>query len=124
MAWPGLHQGERLERKVLVPKRRGIIFARDKTALAEGPAVHRVYPQGAAFSHLTGFVQGPQTATAIAARARRSGGRRAPPYGQGGLEQSLDPILAGVPTIQLVAVRHGADARDRRSTPAASRRTW
>jgi cell division protein FtsI/penicillin-binding protein 2 len=106
LAWPGLRKGERLERKVLVPKRRGIIFARDKTALAEGPAVHRVYPQGAPFSHLTGFMQGPQTATAIAAR-QKIGWPASTPYGQGGLEQSLDPILAGVPTIQLVAVRHG-----------------
>ena len=92
---------------MLVPARRGIIFSRDMTALAEGPAVHRVYPQGAPFSRLTGFVQGPQTATAIAARAK-IGWPSTTPYGQGGLEQSLDPILAGVPTIQLTATGNGA----------------
>jgi cell division protein FtsI/penicillin-binding protein 2 len=107
MAWPGLRRGEHLVRKVLVPARRGIIFSRDMTALAEGPAVHRVYPQGAAFSRLTGFVQGPQTSTAIAARAK-IGWPSTTPYGQGGLEQSLDPILAGVPTIQLTATGDGA----------------
>ena len=37
MAWPGLRQGEHLERKVLVPARRGIIFSHDMTALAEVP---------------------------------------------------------------------------------------
>ena len=107
MAWPGLRRGEHLERKVLVPARRGIIFSRDMTALAEGPAVHRVYPQGAAFSRLTGYVQGPQTPTATAARAK-IGWPSTTPYGQGGLEQSLDPILAGVPTIQLTATGNGA----------------
>jgi penicillin-binding protein A len=106
MAWPGLRRGERLQRKVIVPARRGIIFARDMTALAEGPAVHRVYPQGAPFTTLTGFVQGPQTAAAIAAR-QKIGWPSGTPYGQGGLEQSLDPILGGVPTVQLVAAGSG-----------------
>ena len=74
--------------------------------LARGPADAREYPQGAPYYRLTGFVGAPQTRGRAAPAGGRglAGDRR---YGQGGLEQSLDDVLAGVPRIDLDAVGAG-----------------
>jgi cell division protein FtsI/penicillin-binding protein 2 len=86
---------------VHAPEGRGRILARDGTVLAEGPPGNRTYPAGTAFALMTGFTKPPE-ADAIAAR-RKAGwpaGRR---YGQGGLEESLDAALGGLPRVRLVA---------------------
>jgi penicillin-binding protein A len=103
LAWPGLLPGEHLSRTSRVPDHRGAILAGDRSVLADGPSDHRLYPQGAPFYTVTGFVRAPQTA---AQRRRRvaQGWPATSQYGQGGLEQSLDPVLAGAPRIDLVAV--------------------
>ena len=121
MAWPGLAAGETLVRKVSTPQGRGSILASDGTVLARGSADDRKYPQGAPFYTLTGFVRTPQTAAER--RARESEGwASATPYGQGGLEQSLDAALGGTPRIdldadsatgtRLVARRHGRSPKN------------
>jgi peptidoglycan glycosyltransferase len=101
--WPGLTSGEHLTRRVVRPASRGAILARDQTVLASGPADARVYPQGAAFSALTGYLATPTTPAERRARllAGWTGDSR---YGQGGLEQSLDDELGGAPRVDLDAV--------------------
>jgi penicillin-binding protein A len=101
LTFPGLRPGETLQARVHAPEGRGRILARDGTVLAEGPPGNRTYPAGTAFALMTGFTKPPE-ADAIAAR-RKAGwpaGRR---YGQGGLEESLDAALGGLPRVRLVA---------------------
>jgi peptidoglycan glycosyltransferase len=101
LTFPGLRPGETLQARVHAPEGRGRILARDGTVLAEGPPGNRTYPAGTAFALMTGFTKAPE-ADAIAAR-RKAGwpaGRR---YGQGGLEESLDAALGGLPRVRLVA---------------------
>ena len=108
MAWtraltfPGLEPGERLVVHERLPKGRGRILDRSGAVLAQGPVSARTYPQGSAFAVVTGYLKAP-AATAVAARVR-AGWPAKLPYGQGGLEGSLDPILAGTPRFGLRAV--------------------
>jgi penicillin-binding protein A len=108
LTWPGLAAGEHLARRVVQPDSRGAILASDLTVLARGPADAREYPQGAPFSLVTGYVGAPSTPAERRARLQQgwSSDRR---YGQGGLEQSLDDVLAGAPRVDLVAA--GATGR-------------
>ena len=101
LTFPGLRPGETLTRRVHAPDDRGRILARDGTVLAEGPPGNRTYPAGTAFALVTGFTKAPE-GPAIAARHKLGwpAGRK---YGQGGLEESLDPILGGLPRVRLVA---------------------
>jgi cell division protein FtsI/penicillin-binding protein 2 len=103
LVWPGLTAGEHLARRAVAPTTRGAILSRDLTVLARGAADARTYPQGAAFSVITGYVAAPDTAAARRSRARQGwpAGTR---YGQGGLEASLDETLAGAPRLSLLAV--------------------
>jgi peptidoglycan glycosyltransferase len=101
LTFPGLRPGETLERRVHAPQGRGRILAHDGTVLAEGPPGNRTYPAGTAFALVTGFTRAPE-GDAIAARSKAGwpAGRQ---YGQGGLEESLDPVLGGLPRVRLVA---------------------
>ena len=101
LAFPGLRQGETLEARVHAPAGRGRILARDGTVLAEGPPGNRTYPAGSEFALVTGFTKAPE-GDAVAAR-RNAGWPAGRKYGQGGLEESLDPILGGRPRERLVA---------------------
>jgi len=102
MVWPGLEPGEQLARVSRAPDHRGAILDRNRQVLARGPAGNRVYPQGAPFYTLTGFVRAPQTPAERRARVA-AGWPASSQYGQGGLEQSLDRVLGGAPRIDLVA---------------------
>ncbi|HEY2869472.1 MAG TPA: penicillin-binding transpeptidase domain-containing protein [Gaiellales bacterium] len=102
LAFPGLEPGEQLVSRVVVPHARGKILDFTGHVLAEGPATARVYPQGSAFALVTGYVKAPAP-TDVAAR-ERAGWPATQPYGQGGLERSLDTILAGSPRFVLRAV--------------------
>jgi hypothetical protein len=101
LAFPGLREGETLEARVHAPAGRGRILARDGTVLAEGPPGNRTYPAGSEFAIVTGFTKAPE-GDAVAAR-RKAGWPARRNYGQGGLEESLDPILGGRPRVRLVA---------------------
>ena len=102
LTFPGLGSDERLVVHVVPPEGRGRILDRSGAVLAEGPATHRIYPQGSAFAVITGYVKTPDPEQ-VAARVR-AGWPATEPYGQGGLEESLDPILAGTPRFALRAV--------------------
>jgi beta-lactamase class D len=108
LAWPGLLPGETLARTTRAPKTRGKILADDRTVLAQGFGANRVYPQGAPFYEVTGFLRAPQTA---ADRRRRvaQGWPAGSLYGQGGLEESLNGILGGMPSMHLVAQSSAGD---------------
>ena len=122
LTFPGLAPGERLALQVHVPPGRGRILDRSGAVLAQGPATARTYPQGSAFAIVTGYVRPPAAAN-VAARVHAGWPAKAP-YGQGGLEGSLDPLLAGTPRFVLravsnttgvqraLAVRPGASPRD------------
>jgi penicillin-binding protein A len=101
LAFPGLRPGETLESRVHAPEGRGRILARDGTVLAEGPPGNRTYPAGSEFALVTGFTRSPE-GPAIAAR-RKAGWPARRKYGQGGLEESLDAALGGLPRVRLVA---------------------
>jgi transpeptidase family protein/penicillin-binding protein len=103
LCFPGLEPGERLVRHIAVPPGRGRILDFTGNVLAEGPATDRTYPQGPAFALVTGYVKAPSTPADVAER-ERAGWPATQPYGQGGLERSLDPILAGSPRFVLRAV--------------------
>ncbi len=102
LTFPGLLAGEQLAVTARAPAGRGRILDRSGRVLAEGPPTARTYPQGSAFAVVTGFVKRP-AAAAVATRVR-AGWPAAQPYGQGGLEESLDPLLAGTPRFVLRAV--------------------
>jgi len=102
LAFPGLAAGERLQVHVRVPTTRGRILDRGGAVLAEGPPTARTYPQGPAFAIVTGGMkppEGPQVAERV-----KAGWPATQPYGQDGLEASLDSILAGSPRFVLRAV--------------------
>src|SRR5690242_12263297 len=101
LTFPGLRPGETLQARVHAPEGRGRILARDGTVLAEGPPGNRTYPAGSEFALVTGFTKPPE-GDAVADR-RRAGWPAGRYYGQGGLEESLDPILGGRPRVRLVA---------------------
>jgi peptidoglycan glycosyltransferase len=102
LTFPGLRPDERLVVHERLPKGRGRILDRSGAVLAEGPVTARTYPQGSAFAIITGFLKAPAPAQ-VAARVR-AGWPAKLPYGQGGLEGSLDPVLAGTPRFALRAV--------------------
>ncbi|HWH66513.1 MAG TPA: penicillin-binding transpeptidase domain-containing protein, partial [Gaiellales bacterium] len=102
LVWPGLQPGEQLVSTAKAPDHRGAILATNRMTLARGPADDRLYPQGAPFYTLTGFVRSPQTAAQRAQRVAL-GWPANSMYGQGGLEQSLNPVLGGAPAITLQA---------------------
>jgi cell division protein FtsI/penicillin-binding protein 2 len=103
LTFPGLADGQHLARQATAPQRRGAILAADHSVLARGPAAAREYPQGSSFALITGYVAAPKTRDAIVTR-RAAGWPAAAAYGQGGLEESLDPVLGGQPRIRLQAV--------------------
>ncbi len=101
IVFPGLLAGEHLRVHTHAPFARGAIRARDGEVLASGPASNRVYPQGAAFSDVTGYVKTP-TNDQMAARVAKGWPARRP-FGQAGLEGSLDGVLGGRPEVDLQA---------------------
>ena len=109
LVFPGLEPGEHLRTHTKAPYTRGAIRARDGEILASGPASNREYPQGSAFSDVTGYVKTP-AADQVAARVAK-GWPAHRPYGQAGLEQSLDGVLGGRPEIDLQAVSKAGAAR-------------
>jgi penicillin-binding protein A len=104
LVFPGLEQGERLERQVRVPKRAPIL-ARDGTPLAQGPPAARTSPLGASATNVAGSMGTPKRAEAEELAALGF-----PPTaltGTSGLEQAFNVRLAGQPGGDLVAAGGG-----------------
>ena len=94
LVFPGLSKGERLRSSVeLAP--RAPIFARDGSALADGPAEARSHPLGSAAIDVTGEVGAPEPDR----RGQLSAEGYPPgtPVGISGLEQAFNSRLAGKP---------------------------
>jgi cell division protein FtsI/penicillin-binding protein 2 len=105
LVFPGLEQGEHLENRVdLAP--RAPIFARDGSALAEGPADAREHPLGSAAIDVTGEIgmAGEEEEAALA----RHGFPPETPVGVSGIEQAFNSRLAGRPGGSLLAVADDA----------------
>jgi penicillin-binding protein A len=101
LVFPGLRPRERLVRRTRVAERAPIL-ARDGTPLAEGPAVARTSPLGAAATNVAGEVSSPTP------RQNRElvqlGFSPGAPAGTSGLELAFNERLAGTPGGELVAV--------------------
>ena len=122
LTFPGLAAGDRLQVHVRAPKTRGRILDRGGQVLAEGPATARTYPQGSAFAVVTGGMKPPE-GRQVAQRVK-AGWPAKEPYGQDGLEASLNPILGGSPRFLPEAKPvSGERARARRATGNEPRRT-
>ena len=122
LVFPGLEAGEHLRTHTKAPYTRGAIRARDGEILASGPASNRVYPQGSAFSDVTGYVKTP-AADRVAARVAKGWPARRP-YGQAGLEQSLDGVLSGRPRSISRPSPRPARCGHWASAPVPSPKTW
>ncbi|MFL5874086.1 MAG: penicillin-binding transpeptidase domain-containing protein [Solirubrobacterales bacterium] len=101
LAFPGLKSGEELAADVELAER-APIFARDGTALAEGPASEREHPLGSAAIDVTGEVG--EASEEEVARLARHGFPPETPVGISGLERAFNDRLAGKPGGSLVAV--------------------
>jgi cell division protein FtsI/penicillin-binding protein 2 len=101
LAFPGLKSGEELAADVELAER-APIFARDGTALAEGPASEREHPLGSAAIDVTGEVG--EASEEEVARLSRHGFPPETPVGISGLERAFNDRLAGKPGGSLVAV--------------------
>ena len=99
LVFPGLEEGEQLDRETTTPKR-GSILARDGGLIAGGPAEARVGEiEGA--SQIAGTVAAPTGE--LVEQARERGFPRDAPLGAGGLELLLDELVAGRPGGTLIA---------------------
>jgi len=106
LTFPGLAEGERLSRVARPPHRRGAILSSDREVLARGPADAREYPEGSAFAIITGHCDPPQPG-AEAGERRAQGWNPATPFGQSGLEASLDDVLGGFVTQDAARAEYG-----------------
>jgi cell division protein FtsI/penicillin-binding protein 2 len=104
LAFPGLRPGERLSYDIDLG-RRGPILARDRTALATGPARSRSSPLGGAALDVAGEIgqPNPRDLPALA----RQGFPPGTPVGISGLEQAFNSRLAGRPGGRLLATSAG-----------------
>ena len=102
LVFPGLNEGEELDRKTQLPKRAPLLAA-DRTPLAEGPADARTTNGSGGI--VTGEVGEPKNAQAEALEAR--GFPKGSLAGTSGLELAFDEALAGTPGGELLAVGEG-----------------
>ncbi len=101
LVFPGLKQGETLDRRTRAPKR-ATILAADGTPLAEGPAAARSSPLGVSATAIAGAVDTPKQAQAdlLASQGFPEGSLT----GTSGLELAFNDRLDGRPGGQLLAV--------------------
>jgi cell division protein FtsI/penicillin-binding protein 2 len=101
LAFPGLQPGERLDRRVRVPKRAPIL-ARDGTPLAEGPPATRSSPLGEASINVVGELGIPKGEQAE--ELERLGFPEGVLTGISGLELAFNLRLGGQPGGELLAL--------------------
>ncbi|MGZ8667392.1 MAG: penicillin-binding transpeptidase domain-containing protein [Solirubrobacterales bacterium] len=108
LVFPGLRQGETLERRTRAPKRAAILAA-DGTPLAEGPAAARSSPLGLSASAIAGTVDTPKQAQAdlLASQGFPEGSLA----GTSGLELAFNDRLDGQPGGQLLAAGESDETR-------------
>lgn len=110
LLFPGLEEGEELDRKTSLP-RRASILARDGQVMVEGPSLARSYPLGDSMIDVTGTVgasdEGLDT-TQIAA-----GFGEGEPIGLSGIELAYNSRLAGKPGGRLSARPIGGTGESR-----------
>lgn len=108
LAFPGLRQGEHLEREIeLAP--RAAILAGDGTPLAIGPANGRTHPLGSSSIDVAGELgSAPEEAQAA---LERQGFDATTPVGISGLEKAFNARLAGKPGGTLSAVDESGSSR-------------
>jgi peptidoglycan glycosyltransferase len=100
LVFPGLGEGERLDRRIQVPNRAPIL-ARDGTPLAEGPPAARSSPLGAAAINVAGELGVPKGEQAK--ELERLGFPAGTLTGISGLEHAFNVRLAGQPGGELLA---------------------
>jgi cell division protein FtsI/penicillin-binding protein 2 len=110
LTFPGLAQGERVGRRLTLPKRAPII-ARDGTPLATGNGASRRSPRlGSEAIDVTGEVGAPDSE--LEAELTKQGYPSDQPVGISGLELAFNSRLAGNPGGELLAVQKGTSLPD------------
>jgi cell division protein FtsI/penicillin-binding protein 2 len=104
LLFPGLEEGEELDRNVKLP-RRASILARDGQVMAEGPSLARSYPLGDSMIDVTGTV-GTSTEE-LELEQIAAGFSEGEPIGLSGVELAYNTRLAGKPGGTLSAVPSG-----------------
>lgn len=106
LLFPGLKEGEKLERQTRMP-RRASILANDGQVMAEGPSLARTYPLGDAMIDVTGTV-GTSTESLSPAQVA-AGFSEGEPIGLSGVELAYNSRLAGKPggTLRAVPIKGG-----------------
>jgi cell division protein FtsI/penicillin-binding protein 2 len=118
LVFPGLEQGERLERRTRAPER-AAIFANDGTALAEGGGGSRTSALGRAAINVVGELGAADESEA--ARLERLGFPPGTLAGTSGLEKAFNARLTGKPGGELLAVGGGAPRALARAEPQPSK---
>lgn len=118
LVFPGLEEGEKLDRRTRAPQRAAILAA-DGTPLAKGPAAARSSPLGTSAIDIAGEMGVPKREQREATVA--AGFPPGTLVGTSGLELAFDARLAGAPGGQLLAVGSGervlADAKPQPGEP-------
>lgn len=110
LLFPGLEEGEQLDRKTRLP-RRASILANDGQVMVEGPSLARTYPLGDSMIDVTGTVgAGDEEPTLAQVAAGFSEGE---PVGLSGIELAYNSRLAGKPggTLSAVPIEGGGQGR-------------
>jgi cell division protein FtsI/penicillin-binding protein 2 len=106
LLFPGLEDGEALDREVKLP-RRASILARDGQVMAEGPSLARSYPLGDSMIDVTGTVG--TTTEELEPEEIAAGFSEGEPIGLSGVELAYNTRLAGKPGGTLSAVPAGEE---------------
>jgi len=110
LLFPGLEEGEQLDRQTRLP-RRASILAGDGQVMAEGPSLARTYPLGDSMIDVTGTVGG--TSEGLSSAQIAAGFSEGEPIGLSGVELAYNSRLAGTPggTLSAVPIEGGGEAR-------------
>jgi peptidoglycan glycosyltransferase len=110
LLFPGLEEGEKLDRKTRLPSRASIL-AKDGQAMVEGPSLARTYPLGDSMIDVTGTVGAPEGKPDAAQVAAGFNGSE--PIGLSGVELAYNSRLAGKPGGTLSALPMKGDGESR-----------
>ncbi len=110
LLFPGLEEGEQLDRKTRLP-RRASILANDGQVMVEGPSLARSYPLGDSMIDVTGTVGASEEDLDPAEIA--AGFSEGEPIGLSGVELGYNYRLAGTPggTLSAVPLEGGGEGR-------------